>query len=279
MTSHEPNGPCRVLRIDWTHRSRAPRRWIESGITGSAILALFSWFALTACWQDPGDPYGPPPAQGTEIMYGNGFLAVTMSDGSTRFGDMQCDGQGRYRGGGNALSEDGAKATIESSIQYAKSQIEAVDRQLAQCQGKEVTRETYYAKYGCDYARRDALVAQQLKSDAAADDPALKAEVHRLSTACEQAESEYREFKDPCHAARLEQHRNNRSEQQHLLSIYESQLRQFKACVEDRRRPAQPQRTTIDPGTVMQVLPGITGGFGGRSSRGSRQSPPPSHKD
>lgn len=268
--------PMRTSRID---RTRQRSRWIAAG-SGPAVIALFSWFALTACLGDPEDPYLNPPAQGTHILYPDNLVAVTMPDGSTRFGDMQCDGQGKYRGGGSALPEERTRSNIESSIAETRSKIADIDRQLAQCQGKEVTRQTYYTKYGCDYARRDAIVAQQLKSDAATDDPALKAEVQRLSNACEQAEAEYREFKDPCNAARVDQYRGNRSEQQSLLNIFESQLRQFKACVDDRRRQAQPQRSTVDPGTVIQVLPGMMGGFGGgRSSSRSRQSPPPSHKD
>lgn len=108
--------------------------------------------------------------------------------------------------------------------------------------------------------------------------PAAMEAASRMVQACN-AGREARS-KEPCAESNLRFNRNRRGDLVAKAAQYKHFAESFKDCIKrvaQSERPAT-RRETMDPGTVMQVLPGILGS--GRPSRPSRSSPPPArHSD
>jgi hypothetical protein len=105
--------------------------------------------------------------------------------------------------------------------------------------------------------------------------PAAMEAAERMQQACNTGREA--RSKEPCAESNLRFHRNRRGDLVAKGAQYKHLAESFKECVKrvaQSERPAT-RRETMDPGTVMQVLPGILGS--GRPSRPSRSAPPPSH--
>ncbi len=110
--------------------------------------------------------------------------------------------------------------------------------------------------------------------------PPLQQDYDALQAKCDQAS--VAKANDPCSEQNQDAMKNQREALRVQAASHQFRLDKFNTCMDDRKRQAggQPSgRTTVDP-AIIQVLPGVMGGFGSRSGHGGRSSPPPhGHKD
>ncbi len=155
------------------------RRRIGAMASGPVVLALFAWFALTACeeltWLG-GPP--DPPTPGPDAVYDD-IPVHEGADGGMTIASIHCDGNGKYLGGGNPVEEDRAKRALDEAVEKAKQEIKDIDNRLDRCKGtKKRTSKDYKAEYGC----RDEWELGSILSKARAEKEELRVKLMVLQT-------------------------------------------------------------------------------------------------
>lgn len=94
-----------------------------------------------------------------QVRLPNGVEVVEVGD-RTLFGDIQCDQNGRYLGGGSPQSAQAVKTGLERGIDDAKREINDLNRAIDICKGRQLGMADYKAQFGCDEARIRQLAAE-----------------------------------------------------------------------------------------------------------------------
>lgn len=317
--------------------SAARRPRFEAEISSLAVLALFAWFALTACGSgDPGSPVTMAALAVHEAVEREAAAvtsverpgAVDHTVGGT--GMLGCTPDSRF---GAAQGGDVTEKVKQSNDRLAdeyKKDIEDAEKANKRCVGAPRGRDYYDQKFGCDRANmknlEDRIAVGARRADRIAKDyntkwPSrveyskklsgfidydskrvvtdapmeeqtaltnemgeidrhqrpLREQLHREEAKCSRAGSAA--IDDACSQANVERRTAEISAARVKLASVERMRDNAKRCSDDRKKQAQgpSSRPAIDPGTVLQTLPGIMGGTRSRPPSRPSSPPPPSH--